>query len=193
MTDNPRTSGAGLKFFRYGSRLYGTHSEISDHDCIAIGPFLDEHNGKEHRFGDVNIHLYTNKHFQKLLADHDVMALEVYSQAPDEFEFNLDLSMLRRQISAKSSHSFVKAAKKIDVERELYIGQKSLFHSLRILMFGMQVAKSGYITDFSEANIYWHEILALGDIPWVGYKVKYQPIYNGLATAFRKLAPKGES
>jgi hypothetical protein len=35
--------------------------------------------------------------------------------------------------AAKASNSFVKAKKKIEVERDYYVGWKSLFHSLRIL------------------------------------------------------------
>jgi hypothetical protein len=58
----------------------------------------------------------------------------------------------------KAGNSFAKAGKKLDVEKEHYKGKKSLFHSLRILMFGIQIAKAGRITNYGEANDLWKEI-----------------------------------
>ena len=93
-------------------------------------------------------------------------------------------------MSQKANHSFVKAKKKIEVEKDYYVGWKSLFHSLRILVFGIQIAKEGCISDYSAANDYWHEIREANQYDWSYFKSKYQPEHNRLATEFRKLAPK---
>lgn len=182
-------------FFPYGSRVYGTHSEKSDYDYMAVVPANRRADtGEEFRHGDVNIHIYNRRDWQDQLNRHKIHTLEAYflpdSACPKEFRLALDLAILRHELSAKSSHSFVKAKKKIEVEKDFYIGWKSLFHSLRILIFGIQIAKQGKIEDYAAANHHWFEILHNPRYEWAYYKEKYQPIYNELATEFRKAAPK---
>ncbi len=174
----------------YGSRVYGTHTDKSDYDYICIAKGLNT--GEEYRNGNLNIHLFDPIDFQNQLHDHKIHTLEAYYH-PDnlcsKFDFKLDLVKLRHELSQKASHSFVKAKKKIEVEKDYYIGWKSLFHSLRILTFGKTLATTGKII-FNEANEYWFEILNAQQYNWNYFKTKYQPIYNTLSTEFKKVAPK---
>lgn len=178
----------------YGSRVYGTHKEDSDYDYIALVPpnrMVDT--GTEYRWNTLNCHIYNRYAFQKQLEKHKIHCLEAYYH-PDgyvkkHFKFVLALPLLRKELSEKSSHSFVKAKKKIDKESDYYTGWKSLFHSLRILNFGIQIAKNGKL-DFSAANQYWFDIRDAQQYNWQYFKEKYQPVYNELASEFRKLAPK---
>lgn len=184
-----------LFLFPYGSRVYGTHSVNSDYDYIAVvPPNRKADTGEEYRNGNLNIHMYNRLHWQDQLDQHKIHALEAYF-LPDgvcfkNFKFKLDLVKLRNELSQKASHSFVKAKKKIEVEKDFYIGWKSLFHSLRILNFGIQIASKGKIEDYSAANHYWKEILEAQQYNWDYFKQKYQPEHNKLSTEFRKLAPK---
>jgi predicted nucleotidyltransferase len=182
--------------FPYGSRVYGTTSDKSDHDYNAV--ILDRRNsvqtGEEYRHGDTNIHIYTRNDWQHQLNEHKIHTLEAL-YLPDgvcksHFNFDLDLTKLRHSLSEKASHSFVKARKKIEKEKNFYIGWKSLFHSLRILTFGTQIAEMGKITDYSAANQYWFDILREPHYEWAWFDEKYGPVYNELATRFRKVAPK---
>ncbi|MGW8181205.1 MAG: hypothetical protein ACWGQW_20945, partial [bacterium] len=104
--------------------------------------------------------------------------------------FTLDLAKLRKSFSAKASNSWVKAKKKIEVHQEYRLGRKSLFHCLRILEFGTQIAMRGRIVDYSAANLVWEKIQEQGFETWQEYKDYWQPIYNNARTAFRLLAPK---
>lgn len=174
----------------YGSRVYGTNTDKSDYDYICIAQGLMT--GEEYRHNDVNIHLYNPIDFQIQLHDHKIHALESYYHPDNQckkFDFSLDLSKLRHELAQKASHSFVKAKKKIEVEKDFYIGWKSLFHSLRILTFGKSIATTGKI-DFSEANGYWYDILNAQQYNWPYFKEVYQPIYNNLSSEFKKVAPK---
>jgi predicted nucleotidyltransferase len=181
--------------FPYGSRVYQTHKEDSDYDWLAIIPENRKANtGEEYRRNDLNIHMFNRRDFQKQLDLHKIHTLEAYF-LPDglckkHFTFKLDKSQLRHEISQKSSHSFVKAKKKIEVEKDYYIGWKSLFHSLRILNFAIQIGEKGKIEDYSAANHFWFEIQQAQQYNWEYFKTKYQPIYNELATQFRLLCPK---
>lgn len=184
-----------VQLIPYGSRVYGTHSESSDYDYIGLVPpkrMVDT--GTEYRWNSLNVHIYNRYDFQKQLERHKIHTLEAYYM-PDgivakDFKFELHLPTLREVISEKASHSFVKAKKKIDKENDFYVGWKSLFHSLRILNFGIQIAGKGKIADYSAANNHWFDIRDAQQYNWEYFKEKYQPIYNELATEFRKLAPK---
>lgn len=193
-------------FLPYGSRVYGTAKPDADYDFIAVVPNnsrIEDGTGYHlfHDDGDLNLQVESRDTFQRHLTEHKVKALECWYMPHEmmpkksimhvgaNFKFKLDLRALRHEFSSKASNSFVKAKKKIEKEKDYYIGWKSLFHSLRILNFGIQIAKDGKI-DFSAANEYWFDILNANQYDWTYFKNKYQPVYNGLATEFRKLAPK---
>ena len=99
---------------------------------------------------------------------------------------------MRKEISATVSNSWVKAKKKM-ADGEDYIAIKSLFHSFRIAYFGLQIAKTGAIYDYSEANHIWVEILKDYNFEawsWEYYNDKYKKLHNALMTEFREYAPK---
>lgn len=185
-----------ILFFPYGSQIYGTATEKSDHDFNAV--LLEKHKsietGRAYRNNNLNVNFYTSDDWQNQLNDHKIHALEAYylpnSTCRANFKLELNLKTLRHSLSEKSSHSFVKAKKKIEVEKDFYVGWKSLFHSLRILTFGIQIAESGSITDYSAANQHWFEIIRDPHYEWSYYDQKYKPIFNELSTKFRKVAPK---
>lgn len=190
----PHTKGI-FYVFPYGSRVYGTHFKNSDHDYIIVH---DGETGQEHLINGINFTLYNKDHWQDMLNAHHISALECYFlpdhlknyDAESVFTFSLDKNILRSSISEKASHSWVKAKKKIEVEKEYYLGWKSLFHSLRILNFGMQIAVHEKIENYSEVNHLWTDILMHQYYTWDKIKTEYQSLYNKLASAFRKVCPK---
>lgn len=186
----------------YGSLVYGTDNPDSDTDYIAV---MDGDVGEEYTLsnGEAGVHrvdvtLYDVKRFRQQLDNHEISVIEcLYAsdilQQQLTFAWTLDRGKLRESLSAKSSNSFVKAKKKFEVEREPYIAKKSLWHSLRILNFGIQLATTGTIQDYTAANHWWKDILANSSVIWDDYKMIYQPIYNALKTEFRKVAPLAEN
>lgn len=183
-----------ILLFPYGSRVYGTASVNSDYDYNCVVPDRKGiFTGEQFHHNKTNVQIYTRTDWQEQLNAHKIHCLEAYylddGVCRSEFSFSLNLQTLRSALSEKASHSFVKAKKKIEKEKDYYIGWKSLFHSLRILVYGIRIASSNKI-DFAEANHYWKEIIENPQYDWGFYKDKYQPIYNNLATVFRKAAPK---
>lgn len=196
--DNPFNPQKAVAIYRYGSHVYGTAGPQSDVDIIMVShieePYVQFHKG------DLNCTVFSVKEFQKRLDGHDITMLECVF-LPDRFiiqgkdyDWNakIETYKLRRAISAKSSNSFVKAKKKFTIEedRDIYLGKKSLFHALRIPMIGRQIAVLGRIVDYGIANHYWPEIRDCAIDDWKHYKKKYQPIYNGIMSEFRRAAPK---
>jgi predicted nucleotidyltransferase len=180
--------------YLFGSRTYNTHTEDSDYDFIII---LNEEKShpEELKTEYVNLKIYTPKEFQIELDNHDISALEVYflyekQLAKKGFSITINKQKLRKSISSIVSNSWVKAKKKITVENEIYIGIKSLFHSIRITEYGRQIAEKGLIYDYYRTNNIWNEILKDKEKSWEELAEKYKPLYNSKLTEFRKLAPK---
>lgn len=183
-----------LNVYLYGSNVYGTANEESDVDYIYV---VDHQDKSEDQLllGKTNITIHPAEYFQHKLNNHDVSALECYF-LPEKFKielhkfnFKLDLEKLRRSFSEKSSNSWVKAKKKIDVHQEYKLGKKSLFHSLRIVNFGIQIAQFGKVENYAAANQWWQRIDSQNFKTWQEYKDTWQKTYNSLHSEFRSLAP----
>lgn len=181
-----------IGIYLFGSRVYGTSKNSSDYDYIVITN--TNVNNQEIKHPIVNVHLYTKEHFQEMLNEHKIQALEVYFNNKDnmkDFIFKLDKSKLRKEISSVSNNSWVKCKKKLLVEEnEYYIGIKSLFHSFRIIDFGIQIAKNKEIIDYSSTNWLWEELSNKYDLTWNYLSDKYKPLLNQNMSKFRSVAPK---
>jgi len=203
--------------FPYGSHIYGTNSEKSDIDSIYVvdDQFVEKLDDQyvfhsdfdpvnktyTDHFHEINISIYGKTTFQKMCDDHHISALEciflpddlIKDQISDyKFKFELNLQRLRKSISEKTSHSWVKAKKKFEIEddRNVYIAKKSLFHSMRIIDFGTQIAKSGKIENYHSCIELWNEIKDNPSEIWKDYETKYKSKFNQMMSEFRKVAPK---
>ena len=182
--------------YMYGSRVYGTFTSESDWDFIII---LKATALASDQFSDnlINVNFFTFKSYEKRIHDCEISALECHfldkkfvlkeSHRP---AFKLNKMLLRKSISAKSSNSWVKANKKLTVEKDYSdkVGKKSLWHSIRIVDFGIQIAKDGKISDYASCNYFYNEVIRCYD--WTELYEKYKQIYNNILTEFRKYAPK---
>lgn len=183
-----------IAVYAYGSRVYGTVRKNSDYDFVVITK-----NKTNEQYSDnlININFFTPNEHQRRLNEHEISALECYF-LPDEyvliqskiFGFKLDLTKLRHSLSAKSSNSWVKAKKKLTIEKDydLDLGRKSLFHSFRIIDFGMQLATFNKIIDYGSSNALFEEIMNC--YTWDQIFETYKQRYNALCSEFRILAPK---
>lgn len=187
----------------FGSRVYKTCSDKSDWDFIIVANNSVE--STEIRSGDFNIHVYTPSKFQEDLDWHRINNLECvfapdWAKLKEDIKYNvkIDLPKLRHAISHISSNSFVKSKKKL-AQNDYYTGIKSIFHSIRIPMFGLQIANFGKIVDFSEANYIWDDI-TFKSLPqymrdkkewtWDELDKKWRPTLNSVLSQFRKSAAK---
>lgn len=177
----------------FGSQVYGTANHSSDWDFIIVAN--NSVSNQEIRSGDFNIHIITPYEFEKMLNQHHPGALECY-YAPKEFKlmetidfkFKLNIPALRHSFSHVSSNSWIKCKKKL-AQKEYYIGIKSLFHSLRIPMFGIQLAKTGKIYDYSCANKIWTS-LSSKEWDWDNLDIEFRLLRNQILTDFRHCTQK---
>lgn len=148
----------------------------------------------------------TESTFLQMIDNNDIVALEAifvpngmwFGLTEKHFEyqnrFKLDLWKLRESVSSICSNSWVKCKKKLTVDKDynLRIAQKSLFHSMRIYMFGIQLAKNGRIVDYCCAKQLWEDISKVEGPTWEYYKAAYQKKFNELRSELVELCPKPE-
>lgn len=181
-----------LRVYDYGSFVYGCNTEKSDKDYIYIvesdNPELYYSVEKD----EYSISVYSERMFIRLIKEHKIHILECIFQYPftDKYTklFKLNKNDLRIAISSVASNSFCKAKKKMR-QGDTYIGKKSLFHSLRILDFGIQIATLGYISDYSSMNDTYRVIMSNPSTNWDDYKDFYQTRFNNLKSIFKVVAP----
>lgn len=181
-----------LRVYDYGSFVYGCNTEKSDKDYIYIvesdNPKLYYSIEKE----EYSISVYSEQMFIKLIQEHKIHILECIFQYPitDKYTklFKLDKNLLRIAISSVASNSFCKAKKKMK-QGDTYIGKKSLFHSLRIADFGIQIATLGCISDYTSMNDTHKAIMSNPSTDWEDYKTIYQSRFNNLKSIFKVVAP----
>lgn len=189
-----------LAIYRFGSFTYKTNNQNSDEDFIVIAEeYFDSQN--------INIHVYSRESFQIKLDNHDIQALECYFLPYNEniiklkaglnLHFKLDLHKLRTSISTIASNSWQKGKKKLIIsgDYDLNIALKSIFHSLRILDFGIQIASEGKISNYSSMNYVLTDLWKLSESYqynelWNAIDTKYRKLYNSKSTQFKALAPK---
>jgi predicted nucleotidyltransferase len=177
----------------FGSQVYGTTTHNSDWDFIMVAN--TPNTNQEIHSGDFNIHIMTENQFLKNLKDHHSSSVEAFF-TPKEFRLQEDVKFdwkpnipsLRHSFSHISSNSWVKAKKKIE-QGDYYIGVKSLFHSLRIPIFGIQIAQTGSIYDFSVAN-YIHDKIFSKEWTWDELDSEFRPLRNSILTDFRNITTK---
>lgn len=191
------SSGDILNIYTYGSVVYGTNTNLSDEDYIIVvkDGVIESQSECNSAAHNTDIIIYTESCFKQKIEEHEISVLECLF-LPDElkyeeikFKFVLDKGRLRNAISAKCSNSWVKAKKKLIVEKDYnpYIAKKSLYHAFRIINFGWQIGKYKMIFYYKFNML--PEILAMPD-DWDLLKAKYQSKFNYAISEFRKICPK---
>lgn len=170
--------------YLYGSRIYGTAREGSDYDIIMIAGHLLEHEEKRATVNGVllNIHIITPDKFLADLKMHNIMNLECLF-APDwarlqekvVLPVEINIKKLIKNNLAQSYSSWQGGKMKIQ-KYDFHRGLKSIFHSIRMLMFANQIAEHGKIVDFSVANHLYSEIVDCDEIEWDYFREKYLPL-----------------
>ena len=204
-----------------GSHLYETNDEKSDIDLLFVANdgvdiipdenYVDDDCVKTDKrvyqttFEDVDVIIVKYSDFVSMMEEQSPLALEaIFSSTYEGLRrdptevfldlYKLDKWKLRESFGSIASNSFVKAKKKMTVKEsyDIRCALKSLFHSIRLLMFACQIAEKGEITDFKCAVPLWEEITEdyKKGFVWEDFKKKYKPIWNEWHSKMVKLCPK---
>jgi predicted nucleotidyltransferase len=154
-----------LAIYPYGSRVYGTNSENSDFDYIIVtkSAFLKNGAFKQNAISSddksIQAVLYSRTGFIDALNNYEIGALECIYLDPSmvllsKWPFRVqkwDEKELANKIIQKASASWHIASRQ-SKDGFKAIAKKGIFHSLRILMFGLQLKEHQTIYNYSEAN-----------------------------------------
>lgn len=185
--------GAVRAAFRVGSRVYGTAGPTSDHDYLVV---LEKRDQKQDLlFGpDINVIVHGLHSFQAALDEGSVLAFEaVFTPPPHRlkeprppFSFKLDRIRLVESAISRSTSDFEKARKRFSEEPEA--SRKKLFHSLRVLLFARELARTGRLADYAAANEHFEEIMSDPSRDMGPCEARYGGLRAGLCEELRALA-----
>jgi len=68
-----------------------------------------------------------------------------------------------------------------------YKTKKLIWHSIRLLYFGIDIQRFGQLTDYTKANYLYEDLLAMESHRWIDFRNKYISIYNELTNQFINL------
>lgn len=194
--------------FYHGSTVYGTITDKSDIDIVVVvdndyDDFISDYNNIfQYKDGNKEYQFFNEDKWLDMIKNHHIIALEGLS-LPDNFIikgdilkyrklFNLDKWKLRQTISSIAENAYAKCHKKLTIEKDfdLYRAKKSIFHSLRVIDFGKQIAEYGRIVDYKSVNYLWDIIYKMETDKWEDYKARFKPLLNSMRSEFVKLCPK---
>ena len=192
--------------FPRGSTVYGTYEDgVSDVDVLVVvgnecKPLLQNDINRIYQVvvDNTDCQFMCEEDFVAAIKDNEIDILECLFAKPQANNgkymdmFVPDKWKLRQSVSSICSNSWVKCKKKLTVEKDydLRCGQKSLWHSLRIYMYGIQLAETGKIYDWAQANRLWCEIRDAETPTWEHYHQKYKKLYNELRSKLVSLCNK---
>jgi predicted nucleotidyltransferase len=187
-----------LAVYIYGSRVYGTNNKESDWDySIVVEDSVKTQNNTIER-NSVDFNLYQKSIFIQEIKNHYMPVLEnIFAPSTLKYEkidfseyFELDLASLRVGVSSISSKCFHYSKILWNKEQDFKKSKKNVFHSIRYLLEGIQIAKKGKIVDFTEANEVYFHLLETDYDSFEDLKKEIMPKVKELNQVFFELAPK---
>lgn len=175
--------------YPFGSRVYGNYSDLSDYDFILL---YNKTPATEQLIRDkYTFNMTTPAQFQFDLQEHIPYALECFFLDPTSvivspnkpFNFNLNFTKLEESFIPKMDKEFALFKQRFNTS-DFVRGKKSLFHSMRVGLYGLQILKYGKIQDYSEANFLWESISSYSSSDFVFYENKFLPIFNKIKNDF---------
>lgn len=206
-----------IEMFLRGSRSYGTQSDNSDYDYGVIvdddSEIIDLPNVFDNEKSDTRIHpvvlscgdieIVKEKDFIKMIEEHEPFAIEPLMLDDNKFArkykhyLTINPWKLRCKFGQISNNSWSKAKKKMTIveDYDMYCGAKSLFHSIRLLIFACAFTK-GYVNEHELHIIKEIHNSIMSDMKagftWDDFNRKYKPIWKAWHHEMVLLCPKPE-
>lgn len=194
-----------VSMYVYGSRIYGTNNDKSDWDILIVlndSIIIDKNYNNCLTLDNNDITLITLQEFKNDLITHSMQRLELL-WIPTSFIlidkvtplslFTLDLNLLRKSVATISTKCLAYAKILWLKEHDFNKSKKNIFHSIRYVVFGIQIMKNGMITDYTEANKYYYRIFEDTSNDWNHYKKMYGMEAKNLYKQFVSLIQRSKN
>lgn len=162
-----------MNIYPYGSRVYGCHTEESDHDWVIVyrssmlpsGAFRDNAISSPDRKHQATC--YSRAGFRDAIDKYDIVALECIFLDPSQVVLQQESFRVRKwqpkemasAVITKASASWHQAVIQQNRYEDEERARKGVFHAIRILGFGLQMAEAGKIVDYGAYNAVRDEIM----------------------------------
>ena len=211
LTDKPI-----LAVIPYGSAIYG-NKESSDFDAMVIVDSVDLYIQNTDVNSYYDFFIIDKYKFKNNVESNQVKELELihtphnkitflHSDFQLEFESYKNIpikrDLIRENFSQLTSNSYVKAKKKLILEKDFdeMVSLKSLWHSIRLLDFAVQIIQTNHI-NYSSCNELYNNIKEdytnnrnlTKEEQWNFLHQKYRPVYNQYHSQLKLLCPKNNS
>ena len=185
-----------FNIFVYGSRIYGTHTGESDWDILVVlnddsSFILNEGINNYFTIGILDITVLKLENVKNELRQHNMQRIEllwpplqnVLPLQNDLLQFFvLDRKMLRVAVSTISNKCMGYAKILWLKENDIKKSKKNVFHSIRYVLFGAQIALTGKITNYEAANDYLYQMQKCTLLDWF----QFHEIYGKKAKELHK-------
>lgn len=173
----------------FGSRLYGNFSKNSDYDLVVV--YEKSKKSLETSKGNFEISFLSEKEYKNQINSHNAIMLTtlwvpdhcIIYENDEMKKFRTSFSL--NKIYLQNSH-LKEAGICISKSKRLFLKEKSkslknLVHAIRYLLFAKQILKNGKISDYSEANEIFHQLINVNYDTWDEYFNEFiQTMYKKL-------------
>lgn len=154
-----------VNIYPYGSRVYGNHSEDADYDYVIVfkSAFLDNGAFKNNAISSADRKIqgsvYSRSGFQDAINKYDMAALECVYLDDDKvlkkvWPFKpprIEKHSFIKNVITNTSNSQYRAVNRYK-DGDIRMAKKGVYHSLRVLTFGLQIMEHGKIVDYGACN-----------------------------------------
>eukprot|EP01080_Neovahlkampfia_damariscottae_P012023 gene12023-5422_t len=173
--------------YQYGSTVYGRTDKHSDIDIMIVYQ-TDKHENFEDEKNNFSIEILSPKEFKKTIIDHEVCVLtklflpkKFILKESSELEnfrknFIIDLKCLERESVSRCVTLELASRDKFKENKRLSL--KKLVHSMRTVLFALQIAKEGLIYDYQCGNKFYDELFDnMNSEIWKDYSSYYFELF----------------
>jgi len=189
-----------IAIYSYGSQVYVTATEYSDHDYVIVAKSTLEsgafkNNAVSNKDYTIQGTLYSRAGFTDAINNYEMPAMECMSLDTEQvllkkwpFKINSwnEKDMIKKVIqkASASRHIADKQAKTGYKDR----AARGMFHALRILHFGIQLKENKRIVNFSECNQLHADMMRFDDEDFEGAEFDtrdYYELFDELSTKLK--------
>jgi hypothetical protein len=162
-----------IAIYPYGSQVYGTANQFSDHDYIIVTKStLDSGAFKNNAVSNANYTVqgvvYSRSGFIHAINEYEIGAMECLSLEKEDVVLRkwpfkitkwVEKDMVKSIVKKASASRYIADKNAKHDHREQ--AKKGMFHALRILYFGLQLKEHQKIVNFGECNDLYKEIMRI--------------------------------
>lgn len=176
-----------IETFESGLRLYNCHDKNSDYIFNMI---VESDKDVEYivKYPNCKMNIYSESIFIDKVRNHDIDALEcIFQNKNSEYlsYFELNKESLRDSLIKKSIKSNILSKNDFKNNR-IEDGKMKLFNAIKIIGFGIQIALSGRILNYSAYNHYYDKLKSINSSDWDVYRKIFRKSYVKKVSNFNK-------